>query len=61
MYVCEDHLKSFQTFFVRALLFIVHTWNSRPLRSNLLRLQCTCCTLPASGRPHGRPHGSPLV
>ena len=33
---------SFQTFFVWALLLIVHTWNSSPLRSNLLRLQCPC-------------------
>ena len=37
---------------------IIHTWNSRPLRSNLLQLQCTCCTVPATSR---RPHGSPLV
>ena len=36
---------------------IVHTWNSSPLRSNLLRLQCTCCTLPTT---FGRPHGTPL-
>ena len=49
---------SFQTFFVWALLLIVHTWNSSPLWSNLLRLQCTCCTIPT---PSGRPHGSPLV
>ena len=35
-----------------------HTWNSSPLRSNLLRLQCTCCTVPTTS---GRPHGSPLV
>ena len=28
-------------FFVWAVLLIVHTWNSSPLRSNLLRLQCT--------------------
>ena len=41
-----------------ALLLIVHTWNSSPLRSNLLRLQCTCCTVPTTSR---RPHGSPLV
>ena len=41
-----------------ALLLIVHTWNSSPLRSNLLRLQCTCCTIPTTSR---RPHGSPLV
>ena len=25
---------------------IVHTWNLSPLRSNILRLQCTCCTVP---------------
>ena len=49
---------SFQTFFVWVLLLIVHTWNSSPLRSNLLRLQCTCCTVPTTS---GRPHGSPLV
>ena len=30
------------TFFVWALLLIVHTWNSSSLRSNLLRLQFTC-------------------
>ena len=30
------HTISFQTFFVRALLLIVHTWNSSPLQSNLL-------------------------
>ena len=52
------HTISFQTFFVWALLLIVHTWNSSPLRSNLLRLQCTCCTVPTTS---GRPHGSPLV
>ena len=34
----EDHSISFQTFFVWALLLIVHTWNSSPLRSNILRL-----------------------
>ena len=45
-------------FFVWALLLIVRTWNSSPLRSNLLRLQCTCCTVPTSS---GRPHGNPLV
>ena len=37
---------------------IVNTWNSSPLRSNLLRLQCTCCTVPKTS---GRPHRSPLV
>ena len=41
-----------------AHLLIVHIWNSNPLRSNLLRLQCTCCTVPT---PSGRPHGSQLV
>ena len=49
---------SFQTFFVWAPLLIVQTWNSSPLRSTLLRLQCTCCTVPTT---FGRPHGSPLV
>ena len=49
---------SFQTYFVLALLLIVHTWNSSPLQSNLLRLLCTCCTVPTTS---GRPHGSPLV
>ena len=51
-------LISFQTFFVWALLLIVHTWNSNPLRSNFLRLQCTCSTVPTTS---GRPHGTPLV
>ena len=37
---------------------IVHTWNSIFLRSNLLQLQCTCCTVPTTS---GRHHGSPLV
>ena len=37
---------------------IVYTWNSSPLRSNLLHLQCTCCTVPTT---YGRPHGSSLV
>ena len=56
--VYEDHEISFQTFFVWALLLIDHTQNSSPLRSNLLRLKCTCCTDPTNS---GRPHGSPLV
>ena len=34
---------------------MVHTWNSSPLRSNLLRLQCTCTDPITSGRPHGSP------
>ena len=37
---------------------IVHTWKSSPLQSNLLQLQCTCCTVPTTSE---RPHGSPLV
>ena len=49
---------NFQTFFVWALLLIVHTWNFSPLQSYFLRLQCTCCTIPTTS---GRPHGSPLV
>ena len=48
------HTISFPTFFIWALLLIVHTWNSSPLPSNLLWLQCTYCTIPTtSGRPHG--------
>ena len=38
IYIYEVHTISFHTFFVRALLLIVHTWNSSPLRSYLLRL-----------------------
>ena len=52
------HSISFQTFFVWALLLIVHTWNSSPLWRNLLQQQCTCCNVPTTS---GRPHGSPLV
>ena len=37
---------------------IVHSWNSSPLRSDPLRLQCTCCTVPTTS---GTPHGSPLM
>ena len=37
---------------------MAHTWNSSPLRSNLLWLQCTCCTIPTTSL---RPHGNPLV
>ena len=58
IYTYEDHKKNFQTFFVWTLLLIVYTWNSSPLRSNLLRLQCTCSTVPTTS---GRPHGSPLM
>ena len=63
IYICihiyiKGSLNKFSDFFVWALLFIVHTWNSSPLRSNLLQPQCTCCTVPTTS---GRPHGSPLV
>ena len=37
---------------------MVHTWNSSPLRSNLLQLQCACCTVPTTS---GMPHRCPLV
>ena len=37
---------------------MVYTGNSGPLRSNLLRLQCTCCTVPTTS---GMTHGNPLV
>ena len=56
--IYDVHTIRFQTFFVWALLLIVHTWNYSPIRSNLLRPQCTCCTVPTTS---GRPHGSPLV
>ena len=54
---CTRFIKCFQIFFIWALLLIVHTWNSSPLQSNLLQLQCTC-TVPTTS---GRPHRSPLV
>ena len=54
----QGSLNMFQTFFVWALLLIVHTWNSNPLWSNLLWLQCTYCTIPTTSE---RAHGSPLV
>ena len=54
----EVHRISFRTFFVWVLLLIVQTWNSSPLRTKLLRLQYTCCTVPTIS---GRPHRSPLV
>ena len=56
--IYEVHTISFQTFFVWAILFILHTKKSSPLRSNLLRLQCTSCTVPTTS---GRPQGSPLA
>ena len=49
-------LNSSPDFFVWAILLIVHTWNSSPIRSNLLWLQCACFTVPTiSGRPHRSP------
>ena len=56
--IYENHEISFQPFFVWALLLIVHTWNSSTLRGNLLRLQCTCCTVPTTST---RPRRSPIV
>ena len=53
--IYEVHMISFQTFFVWALLLIVHTWNSSLHLNNLLRLQCTCTVLTTSGRPHRSP------
>ena len=51
--IYEVHTISFQTFFVWALLLIVHTWNTCPFRNNFFRLLCTCCTiLTSSERPH---------
>ena len=47
----------FSAFFRMGTLLIVHIWNSSPLQSNLLWLQCTC-TVPTTS---GRPRGSPLV
>ena len=58
IYIYKTHYIRFQTFFVWVLLLIVHTWNSSPLPSNLLRQQFTCCTVPTTS---GRPHGSSLV
>ena len=58
IYRYEEHTICFQTFSVWALLLRIHTWNSSPLRSHPLRLQCTCCIVPTTS---GRPHGSPLV
>ena len=40
------------------ILLIVHIWNSSHLRINLLRLQCTCYTIPTTS---ARLHGSLLV
>ena len=53
IWIYEVHTISFQKIFVWAILLIVHTWNSSPLRSNLLRQQCTCTIPTTSGIPHG--------
>ena len=45
-------LNKFPDIFVRALLLRVPTWNSSLLRSNRLRLQCTCTVPTTSGWPH---------
>ena len=58
IYIRGSLNKFIDNFFVWALLLIVHTSNSNPLRSNLSRLQCTCCT---GATTSGRPHRSPLV
>ena len=42
LFIIRGSLNKFPEFFVLALLLIVHTWNSSPLLSSLLRLQCTC-------------------
>ena len=52
----QGSLNKFLDFF-RMGTFIDST-HMKPLRSNLLRLQCTCCTVPTTS---GRPNGSPLV
>ena len=54
----QGSLNKFPDFFVWALILIVHTWNSSPLRSTLIWLQCTCCAVPTTS---GRSHGNPLV
>ena len=54
----QGSLNKFPDFFSYEHLLIIHTWNSSPLRSNLFRLQCTCCTVPTTS---GGPHRSPLV
>ena len=48
------HTISFQTFFVWALLWIVHE-TLVTFEVILLQLQSTCTVPTASGRPHGRP------
>ena len=57
-FMIQGSLNKVPDFFIWALLLIVHTWNSSPLQSNLLWLQCTCCTIRMIS---GSPHGSPLL
>ena len=57
IYTYEVHTISFQIFLYEHFYW-QYTWNSSPLRNNVLRLQCTCCTIP---RTSGRSHGSPLM
>ena len=56
-YICIETRSTPDFFFVWALLLIVHTRNSSPIRRNLLRLQCTFCTVTTNS---GRLHGCPL-
>ena len=51
-------LNKFPDFFSMGTFIDSTHENSSPLRSNLLRLQCTSCTVPTMS---GRPHGIPLV
>ena len=48
----------FPDFFVLALLLIVHTRNSSPLRSNLFQLLYARCAVPTTS---ARSHGSPIA
>ena len=51
-------LNKFRDFFRMGTFIDSTRIKLQSLRSNLLRLQCTCCTVPTTSR---RPHGSPLV
>ena len=54
----QGSLNKFPDFFcMGTFIDSTHIWNSSPLTSNLLQLQCTC-TVPTTS---ARPHGSPLV
>ncbi len=43
----------YRLLFFKSILYIQYIRGA-----NLLQLQCTCCTVPATS---GRPHGNPLV